>query len=68
MVFSFDACATKVCAALSIVDDEISERIESFYITLERFFNPDSRIVLNPKNGEITIDDDDGKNLLVNAI
>ena len=28
----------------------------------------DSRIVLNPKNGVVKIDDDDGKKLLVNTI
>ena len=57
----FEACTTKVCETLSIVDDDTSESTESFYLTLERTSDLDSRIILNPKNGEVTIIDDDGK-------
>ena len=41
VVFMFEACMTRVCEALSIVDD-ISERTESFYLTLERTNDLDS--------------------------
>ena len=57
----FDACMARVCEDLSIVDDNISERTESFYLTLERTSDLDSRIMLNPMDGEVTIIDDDGK-------
>ena len=57
----FDACATKVCVDLSVVDDDISEMVESFYLTLEKPLNLDSRIILSPRIGEVTIYDDDGK-------
>ena len=61
VVFMFEACTTRVCEALSIVDDDISERTESFYLTLERTNDLDSRIILNPNDGEVTIFNDDGK-------
>ena len=61
VVLIFEACMTRVCEALSIVDDDISERMESFYLTLERTPDLDSRIILNPRDGEVTIFNDDGK-------
>ena len=61
MALSFEACTTKVCETLTIVDDNISERRELFYLTLERTPDLDSRIILNPRHGEVKIDDDDGK-------
>ena len=61
VVLIFEACMTRVCEALSIVDDDISERMESFYLTLERTSDLDSRIILNPRDGEVTIFNDDGK-------
>ena len=61
VVFMFEACTTRVCEALSIVDDDVSERTESFYLTLERTNDLDSRIILNPSDGEVTILNDDGK-------
>ena len=57
----FDICATRVCEDLSLVNDNISETIESFHLTLERTSDLDSRIILNPSNAEVTIIDDDGK-------
>ena len=60
MVVTFEACMTRVCEALSLVDDDITERVESFYLTLERTSDLDSRIVLNPRNGEVMIHDDYG--------
>jgi hypothetical protein len=59
MVFFFDACTPRVCEALTVVDDDISERVESFYLTLERTSDLDNRIILNRREGEVTINDDD---------
>ena len=67
MALFFDACTTRVCETLSIVDDNISERIELFYLTLERTSDLDSRIILNPRDGAVTIVDDDGKLIFMNA-
>ena len=64
MALFFDACTTRVCETLSIVDDNISERIELFYLTLERTSDLDRRIILNPRDGAVTIVDDDGKLIL----
>ena len=64
MVFFFDACTPSVCEALTVVDDDKSERVESFYLTLERTSDLDSRIILNRREGEVTINDDDGKSLM----
>ena len=64
MVFFFDACTTRVCEALTVMDDDISERVESFYLTLERTSDLDNRIILNRREGEVTINDDDGKSLM----
>ena len=61
VAFFFEACTTRVCEPLSIVDDNISERIELFSLTLESPPDLDSRIILNPRDGEVKIDDDDGK-------
>ena len=47
--------------ALLIVDDNTSERIESFHLTLERTPDLDSRIILNPTDRAVTILDDDGE-------
>jgi hypothetical protein len=45
--------------ALPVVDDDIPEKVESFYLTLERTSDLDKRISLNPSYGEVTIYDDD---------
>ena len=59
-VLFFEPCETRACVTLSIVDDNISEKTESFHITLERTSDLDSRIILDPRNGEVAIQDDDG--------
>ena len=61
VVLLFDACITRICVALPVVDDDIPEKVESFYLTLERTSDLDNRIILNPNYGEVTIYDDDGK-------
>ena len=60
VVLFFEPCAHKAFVTLSIVDDNISEKNESFHITLERTSDLDSRNILNPRHGEVVIQDDDG--------
>ena len=58
---TFGPCDTRQCTEIPIVDDMIVELTdESFFITLERTPGLDSRITLDPVDGEIEITDDDG--------
>ena len=45
---------------LSIMDDIIAENEESFFINLDRGFDIDNRIILNPNQAVVTIMDNDG--------
>ena len=57
---TFAASDTRQCTEIPIVDDMIVELTESFFVTLERTPGLDSRITLDPVDGEIKITDDDG--------
>ena len=46
--------------SVSILDDDVIETTESFYVTLARSSDLDGRIRLTPVYGVIEIDDDDG--------
>ena len=61
---NFTACEHRKCVSLSIVDDSIVERVESFYITLERTPDLNERINfdLAAVQGVVNIIDDDGEN------
>ena len=59
-IVAFDTCNTQRCTEIPIVDNMIVELTESFFITLERTPGLDSRITLDPVDGEIEITDDDG--------
>ena len=59
-ILEFDTCDTRHCTEIPIVNDMIVELTESFFVTLERTLGLDSRITLDPVNGEIEITDDDG--------
>ena len=52
-----------VCVLLLIMDDNIAERVESFYVTLERTPDLDDRITLDPAavHALVEIVDDDGE-------
>ena len=62
-ILNFTAGEHSKCVSLSIMDDNIAERVESFYVTLERTSDLDDRITLDPAavHGLIQIVDDDGK-------
>ena len=59
-ILAFDTCDTRQCTKIPIVDDMIVELTESFFVTLERTPGLDSRITLDPVDGEIEIIDDAG--------
>ena len=60
-VVNFAACETRQCVNVTIVDDFVDEPIESFTVTLERTPGLDVRITLDPVDGVVEIDDNDGK-------
>ena len=49
------------CLEVTIVENEVVELSESFYISLERTENLDERITISPDRGTVTIEDDDGE-------
>lgn len=57
----FDACETRKCVAVMIVDDFYDEQNEQFYYTLERTPYLHPNIQLDPVNGLLVIFDDDSK-------
>ena len=59
-ILEFDSCDTRQCTEITIVNDMIVELTESFFVTLEGTPGLDSRITLDPFDGEIEIIDDDG--------
>ena len=59
-ILSFPACETKQCVDVTIVDDEVLEKVESFDVTLEKTPGLDTRITLNPVDGVVEIIDEDG--------
>ena len=58
---NFAACETRQCVNVTIVDDFVDEPIESFSVTLDRTPGFDVRIRLDPVEGVVEIDDNDGK-------
>ena len=66
-ILKFDTCDTRQCTEIPIVDDMIAELTESFFVTLERTPDLDSRIILDPVDGQITIIDS-GKYLISNEV
>ena len=53
----FPECETRQCVNVAIVDDLTDEPEEGFGVTLERTPDLNSRIILNPVNGEILLQD-----------
>ena len=56
-ILSFAACETKQCVDVEIVNDVVDEPQEKFVVTLERTPDLNSRIMLDPVNEEIFIQD-----------
>ena len=59
VVLKFCECETRRCANITIIDDLALEMVESFEITLGRTADLDSRITLDPVDGNIQIIDND---------
>ena len=55
VVVQFESCETRRCVNISILSDLIEEPDESFNYTLERTPDLDSRISLDPVEGEVVI-------------
>ena len=66
-ILKFDTCDTRQCTEIPIADDLIVVT-ESFFVTLERTPGLDSRITLDPVDGEIEITDDDGVYIIMHTI
>ena len=54
----FEACDRRQCVNVTIVDDDVLERVESFDVALGRTPGLHGRIILNPVAGVIEIIDD----------
>ena len=59
-ILMFDACYTRRCVDVTILNDADNEPDEMFGITLERIPDLNDRTTLDPVTGDITIVDDDG--------
>ena len=59
-ILRFAACQKRQCVDITIQNDEMSEQLESFFVSLERTNDLDSRITLDPVDGEIVITDAGG--------
>ena len=65
VILPFARCEMRRCTDVLIVDDEILENPERLNIHLERTPDLNSRIMLNPVEGEIEILDNDGTCLVL---
>ena len=57
----FDACETRSCVNVTIENDLVNEEDENFFYTLDRTPGLPPNINLNPVDGEVLIEDDDGR-------
>ena len=55
---TFDAATSSQNVTISIVEDDIVEGSETIIVTLT---STDPAAIINPSNGSITIEDNDGK-------
>lgn len=59
VIVEFDTCDNRSCVLLNVVDDLVLEVDETLDITLNRTADLDSRITLDPTEGEVVIVDND---------
>ena len=60
VTLKFENCNTTQCHCIPIVNDDVLEGNEMFYVTLEEIAGMDrDKIVLDPVNGTIEIVDDE---------
>ena len=61
-ILMFRACETRVCTNVAIVDDNVAELTERFFVELNRTDGLNPRITLDPVVSEVEIvDDGDGE-------
>ena len=60
-ILMFRSCETRVCTNITIVDDNVAELTERFFVRLGRTVGLDTRITLDPVEAEIEITDGDGE-------
>ena len=60
MILQFVACDTRECINVPIVDDMEVEQDEYLVYNLTRTLGLNPNIILDPVNGVIEIEDDDG--------
>ena len=61
VILEFNACETRKCVNVSIVNDLVDEEDEIFTYHLRTTPNLDPRINLEPIDGTVEIIDDDGE-------
>ena len=61
VTLTFEACETRRCVDVEIIDDTVDEPDEVFTYTLRRTPDLDPRIELNPVDGQVEIGDDDSE-------
>ena len=61
IILMFEACETRVCTNVTIVDDDVAELTERFFARLGRTVDLDTRITLDPFVAEVEIVDNDGE-------
>ena len=58
MILQFPECVTQQCTMINVVNDNVDEPEEFFNFTLGRTLGLDSRIKLDPTEGQVVINDD----------
>ena len=61
IILIFRSCNTTVCTNITIVDDNVAELTERFFVKLNRTDGLDERITLDPDVAEVEIIDNDGE-------
>ena len=56
----FPACENMVCISITITDDHLVEKTESFNITVEKYSGIGNELTIEPSEGRIFIQDTDG--------
>ena len=60
VTLEFESCSTKQCHCIPIMDNDVLEGNETFYVTLEMATDLDrNNIILDPVNGTIEIVSDE---------
>ena len=56
----FPACENRLCISITINDNHLVERTESFNITVEKYSGIGNELTIEPSEGRIIIQDTDG--------